>query len=63
MAITERTERLKDNCWWKHCRGGEYVESGVKVGMERVRFFTQGHKEAEAETEIIRRARALENGS
>ena len=60
MAITERTQRLKDRCWWKHTMGGEYSQEGVQAGIERVRYYTRGYQENDQEPEPIRRARALE---
>ena len=58
---TERTNFLYDNCRWKHVASGEYVREEVKVGVERMRYFTEAHKATAGEPEIIRRAKCLEN--
>jgi formate C-acetyltransferase/benzylsuccinate synthase len=59
--MTERARKLKDSLWWKHTRGGEYVEKGVKAGIERARYMTQSFKETDGEEWVIRRAKALAN--
>ncbi len=59
--MTERARKLKDTLWWKHTRGGEYVEKGVKAGIERARYMTQSFKETDGEEWVIRRAKALAN--
>jgi len=59
--LTERARKLKDAIWWKHTRGGEYVEKGVKAGIERARYMTQSFKETDGQVWVIRRAKALAN--
>jgi benzylsuccinate synthase len=53
---TERTKRLKARCRWKHASAGEFVEKGVRAGIERMRLFTEGHKASEGKPEVLRRA-------
>jgi benzylsuccinate synthase len=57
---TERTKRLKARCRWKHAAAGEFVESSVRAGMERMRYWTEGHKAADGRPEAIRRAICLQ---
>jgi len=59
--LTERERKLKDAIWWKHTRGGEYVEKGVRAGIERARYMTESFKKTEGEPWVIRRAKALAN--
>lgn len=61
MPITERTKRLKDGCRYKHVVGGEYVDPGVRAGIERPRYATEAHKKHVGEPVSIVRARMLEN--
>jgi len=58
---TERTKRLKARCRWKHASAGEFVEKGVRAGIERMRFITEAHKASEGQPEVIRRALGLKN--
>ena len=58
---TERTQYLYDNCHWMHVSAGEYVREEVRVGMQRLRLYTEAHKATAGEPEIIRRAKCLEN--
>jgi len=58
---TERTRWLYRNCRWKHVAGGEYVRDEIKMGMERLRLYTEMHKQTSGEPEIIRRAKCLEH--
>jgi len=59
--MTEREIKLKDALWWKHTRGGEYVDEGVKASIERARYMTQSFKETDGQEWVIRRAKALAN--
>ena len=61
MPITERTARLKQRCRYKHVAGGEYVDPGVKAGVERARLITQSHKENLGKPVCVVRAKGLEN--
>ncbi|MCK5163794.1 MAG: glycyl radical protein [Desulfobacula sp.] len=61
MGTTERTTRLKNRCRFKHVAGGEYVDAGVKAGVERARLITQSHKENIGEPNCVIRAKGLEN--
>ena len=56
---TERTRSLYERCRWKHTSGGEYVRSEVRLGIERMRLYTEAHKASVGEPEIIRRAKCL----
>ncbi len=58
---TPRTQYLYNRCRWKHTSGGEFVRPEVRVGIERVRLYTDVHKATAGEPEIIRRAKCLEN--
>lgn len=58
---TERTKRLKARCRWKHASAGEFVEKGVKAGIERMRFITEAHQESRGKPEAVRRALGLAN--
>ncbi|SPD74684.1 Benzylsuccinate synthase alpha subunit [uncultured Desulfobacterium sp.] len=60
MPITERTKRLKDRCRWKHFMGGDFIDPNTKVGVERMRYFTESYRETMGEPEVIRRAKALD---
>ena len=60
MPTTERTTRLKNRCRFKHVAGGEYVDPGVRAGVERARLITQSHKENVGEANCIIRAKGLE---
>jgi pyruvate-formate lyase len=42
-----------------HVAGGEYVREEVKCGIERMRLYTEMHKQTAGEPEIIRRAKCL----
>jgi benzylsuccinate synthase len=57
---TERTKRLKARCRWKHCAAGEFVDNSVRAGMERMRYWTEGHKASDGNKEVIRRAICLQ---
>jgi len=59
--MTERERKLKDALWWKHTRGGEYTEKGVKASIERARYMTQSFKETDGQVWVLRRAKALAN--
>jgi len=59
--MTEREIKLKDALWWKHTRGGEYTEKGVKASIERARYMTQSFKETDGQVWVLRRAKALAN--
>ena len=61
MAVTERTQRLKDACRYKHTREGEYVEEGIETCIERARLWTASFQETEGEPNAIRRAKALKH--
>jgi benzylsuccinate synthase len=58
---TERTRRLKENCRWKHTAAGEFVDEGVKAGIERMRFITEAHKKSLGLPNVLRRAQGLDN--
>ena len=58
---TERTKRLKARCRWKHASAGEFIDSEVRAGIERMRFITEAHKASEGQPEVIRRALGLAN--
>jgi len=58
---TERTKRLKARCRMKHTAAGEFVEKDLKAGIERMRYFTESHKESVGKPNAIRRAMLLEN--
>jgi benzylsuccinate synthase len=58
---TARTARLKANCRWKHAAGGEFVDAGVKAGIERMRLITEAHKRTAGEPYVMRRALMLDN--
>lgn len=57
---TERTKRLKARCRWKHASAGEFVEHGVRAGIERMRLVTEAHKASRGKPEVTRRALILE---
>lgn len=59
MAITERTQFLKERIWSKAPTGAEY-QPGVGACMERARLWTQSYRETEGEPEVLRHAKALE---
>ncbi|AGL00214.1 glycyl radical protein [Desulfoscipio gibsoniae] len=59
--ITERTKRLKSRCRWKHATAGEFVDEGVRAGIERMRLITEAHKQSEGKPQVIRRALGLAN--
>ena len=56
---TDRTRRLKGRCRWKHASAGEFVEKGVRAGIERMRLVTEAHKQSRGKPEVIRRALQL----
>lgn len=58
---TARTRRLKARCRWKHASAGEFVEKGVRAGIERMRLVTEAHKVSRGKPEVIRRALILAN--
>lgn len=58
---TDRTKRLKARCRFKHTAAGEFVDPNLKAGIERMRFFTESHKESIGKPNTIRRALTLEN--
>jgi len=58
---TDRTKRLKARCRWKHASAGEFVEKGVRAGIERMRLVTDAHKANRGKPEVIRRALILAN--
>ena len=58
---TARTRRLKENCRWKHTAAGEFVDEGVKAGIERMRLITEAHKKSVGKPNVIRRALGLDN--
>jgi len=58
---TERTRRLKARCRWKHASAGEFVEKGVRAGIERMRHITEVHKKSDGKPNVIRRALGLTN--
>ncbi len=58
---TPRTRRLKENCRWKHTAAGEFVDEGVKAGIERMRLITESHKQSVGKPNVIRRALMLDN--
>ena len=58
---TERTKRLKARCRLKHTAAGEFVDPSLKAGIERMRYFTESHKESVGKPNAIRRAMLLEN--
>ncbi len=58
---TERTKRLKARCRWKHASAGEFIDSEVRAGIERMRFITEAHKASEGQPEVLRRALGLAN--
>ncbi len=58
---TARTKRLKERCRWKHASAGEFVEKGVRAGIERMRYITEAHKASIGQPEVIRRALGLAN--
>ena len=58
---TEKTRFLYENCRWKHVAGGDYVRPEVRIGIERLRHYTEAHQATAGEPEIIRRAKCLEN--
>lgn len=61
MPITERTKRLKARCRWKHAAAGEYVEEGVRAGIERAKYLTESHIQTKGEPLVVRRAKGLAN--
>lgn len=61
MPISERTQRLKDRCRYKHVAGGEYVDPEVRAGVERARYITQAHKQNVGQSIHLVRAKGLEN--
>ena len=61
MAITQRTQRLRDSLWFKHTSGGDYVESGVKTCIERARLWTESFQATVGEPYVVRRAKALKH--
>lgn len=58
---TPRTRRLKENCRWKHTAAGEFVDEGIKAGMERMRLITDAHKKSADKAYVMRRAAGLDN--
>jgi len=58
---TDRTKRLKANARWKHTAAGEFVDAGVRAGIERMRFITEAHKKFASRPSVIRRALMLDN--
>jgi pyruvate-formate lyase len=58
---TEKTRFLYSRCRWKHTSGGEYVRPEVRIGIERLRLYTEAHKASVGDPEIIRRAKCLEH--
>ncbi len=58
---TDRTYRLKARCRWKHAAAGEFVEKGVRAGIERMRLLTEAHKKSAGKPDVIRRAAGLEH--
>jgi benzylsuccinate synthase len=56
---TERTKRLKANCRWKHASAGEFVDEGVRAGIERMRYVTEGHIKSVGKLQVLRRAEML----
>ena len=56
---TDRTQFLYSRCRWKHVAGGEYVRPEIKIGLERLRLYTDAHRTTAGEPEIIRRAKCL----
>ena len=58
---TAKTQYLYDNCRWMHVAGGEYVREEVRIGIERIRLYTEMHKQTAGQPEIIRRAKCLEH--
>jgi benzylsuccinate synthase len=58
---TERTKRLKENARWKHAAAGEFVDSGVRAGIERMRLITESHKSSAGKPYVIRRALMLDH--
>lgn len=59
IGITQRTRQLKKNLVSKACYGGKY-EEGVYVDVTRAKLYMDGHRQAEGEEPIIRRAKALD---
>jgi len=53
---TERTRFIYENCRWKHMVRGEYVRPEVRIGIERLRYYTEAHRATAGGPEIIRRA-------
>jgi benzylsuccinate synthase len=58
---TERTRRLKARVRAKHTAAGEFVEKGVRAGIERMRLLTEAHKANVGKPEVVRRALMLSN--
>ena len=58
---TWRTQYLYKRCRWMSVAGGEYVRPEVSVGVERMRLYTEAHKAAAGDPEIIKRAKCLDN--
>lgn len=56
---TERTQRLKARCRYKHTAAGEFVNPNLKGGIERARLLTQGFKDAAGKSMVLRRAEAI----
>jgi formate C-acetyltransferase/benzylsuccinate synthase len=61
MPITERTQRLKDRCRYKHVAGGEYVDPEVRAGVERARYITEAHKANVGKPVCLVRAECLKS--
>jgi len=58
---TDRTRRLKARCRWKHAAAGEFVEKGVRAGIERMRLLTEAHRQSVGKPQVIRRALGLKH--
>ncbi|PKM87848.1 MAG: benzylsuccinate synthase subunit alpha, partial [Firmicutes bacterium HGW-Firmicutes-12] len=58
---TARTKRLKENARWKHNSAGEFVDEGVRAGIERMRLITESHKNSVGKPNAVRRALMLSN--
>ena len=58
---TPRTARLKANARWKHSAAGEFVDEGVRAGIERMRLITESHKKSVGRKNVTRRALMLDH--
>ncbi|MCL5057659.1 MAG: glycyl radical protein [Actinobacteria bacterium] len=58
---TERTKRIKARLRWKHTAVGDFVEEGIRAGIERMRYYTEAYKASEGQPEVIRRALSVAN--